>query len=173
MIRTATLAAAALLAFAAPAAAAAPAAPTASIQTPADPGVSVEAVRGWLTSNGGVVSPVSRTDGETWIRIDDEPLTWMIFFYGCRDDVCGDLQYAASFSNPTITQEMVNDWNRDRRFLKAFFVPGEAGGDNTAMVQYDVLAQPGGVDQLTDHTALWLSLLTTFATTVGYMAPAE
>jgi hypothetical protein len=68
---------------------------------------------------------------------------------------------------------MVNDWNRDRRFLKAFFTPGEAGRPNTAVVQYDVLIHEGGVEQLTDPTALWLDLVSAFGTTVGYFAPAQ
>jgi hypothetical protein len=167
MIRLATLAAAAVMAIAAPAAASPM---TASVQTATDPGVPIEAVRAWLTEKGGTVSAVNRRDGEAWISISDGPLTWVIFFYSCQADVCGDIQYAASFSNPTITQAMINDWNRDRRFLKAFYTPGEAGGDNTAVVQYDVLIHEGGVEQLTDHTALWLELVNAFGATVGFFA---
>ncbi|MDY6923416.1 MAG: YbjN domain-containing protein [Pseudomonadota bacterium] len=171
MIRFATLAAAAVLALAAPAAAqvAGPAAPA---QAAAEPGVSVEAVRAWLTSKGGTVSEINRQDGETWLNVTDGPLSWVIFFYSCRADVCGDIQYAASFSNPGVTQAMVNDWNRDRRFLKAFFAAGEAGGDPTAVVQYDVLIHSGDVEQLADPTALWLDLVGAFGTTVGYFDPA-
>lgn len=165
MIRIATLALAAVLAAAAPAAAVAAPAP---VQTATDPGVSIEAVRAWLTSKGGEVSAINRQGGDTWISIADGPLTWMIFFYGCQADVCGDIQYVASFSNPTITQQMVNDWNRDRRFLKAFYAPGEAGGNATAVVQYDVLIHSGDVEQLTDPTALWLDLVAAFGATVGY-----
>jgi len=167
MIRLATLAAAAVMALAAPAAAAALPTP---VQAAADPAISIEAVRAWLTSKGGTVSEINRQDGETWISIADGPLTWVLFFYGCEADMCGDVQYAASFSNPTITEAMINDWNRDRRFLKAFFRPGEAGGDQTAVVQYDVLLHNSDVEQLTDHTALWLELVSDFATTVGYFA---
>ena len=170
MIRLATLAAAALMAVAAPSAASAAPAP---VQTATDPGLSVEAVRSWLTSKGGTVSAINREEGETWITIDDGPLTWAIFFYSCAADVCGDIQYAASFSNPSITQAMINDWNRDRRFLKAFFTPGEAGGDQTAVVQYDVLIHNADVEQLTDPTALWLDLVGDFGTTVGYFTTAE
>ncbi|HYC75066.1 YbjN domain-containing protein [Brevundimonas sp.] len=171
MIRLATFAAAAVMAMAAPAAATAfPAAP---VQTATDPTVSVEAVRSWLISKGGTVSEVNRREGETWISITDGPLNWVIFFYSCQADLCGDIQYAASFSNPTITPTMINDWNRDRRFLKAFFRPGEAGGDNTAVVQYDVLIHSSDVEQLTDHTALWLDLVGDFGTTVGYFAAAQ
>ncbi len=170
MIRFATLAAAAVMALAAPAAAAAPLAP---VQTAADPGVSPEAVRAWLISKGGDVSEVRREGGETWLTISDGPLNWMVFFYSCEAGACGDIQYAASFSNATITQAMINDWNRDHRFLKAFFSPGEAGRDPTAVVQYDVLVHSADVEQLTDHTALWLDLAAAFGTTVGYFAPAQ
>ena len=114
-----------------------------------------------------------RQEGETWISIDDGPLNWVIFFYSCEADVCGDIQYAASFSNPGISQAMINDWNRDQRFLKAYFIPAADGRDNTGVVQYDVLIQSPDVEQLTDHTALWLDLLAAFGTTVGYLAAAE
>ena len=170
MIRFVPLAAAALLALAAPAAASAAPAP---VQTAATPGVSIEAVRAWLTSKGGEVSAINRQDGETWISINDDPLSWTIFFYGCEADVCGDIQYAASFSNPTITQAMINDWNRDHRFLKAYFTPAAEGRDGAGVVQYDVLMQGGDVEQLTDHTALWLDLVAAFGTTVGYFATPE
>ena len=171
MIRFATLAAAtALLAFAAPAAAST--APV-SVQTAADPGLSVEAVRAWLISKGGSVSETKREGGETWVSISDGPLSWVIFFYSCQADVCGDIQYAASFSNATITPAMINDWNRDQRFLKAFFTPGEDGGTPVAVVQYDVLIHDGDVEQLTDHTALWLDLVSDFGAAVGYFTTAD
>lgn len=171
MIRFATLAAAAVMALAAPAAAAP--LQTAPAQAAADPGVSIEAVRAWLTAKGGTVSAVNRQDGETWLSVTDGPLTWVIFFYSCQADVCGDIQYAASFSNPGVTQAMVNDWNRDHRFLKAFFTPAEAGGDPTAVVQYDVLTHSADVEQLTEPTALWLDLVGDFGTAVGYFTAAE
>ncbi len=170
MIRIASIAAAAMMALAAPAVAAAAPAP---VQTAADPGVSIEAVRAWLTSKGGTVSAMNRQDGETWLSVTDGPLTWVIFFYSCQADVCGDIQYAASFSNPGVTLAMVNDWNRDHRFLKAFFTPADAGGEPSAVVQYDVLIHPGDVEQLADHTALWLDLVGDFGTAVGYFSAAE
>lgn len=166
MIRIATLAAAAMLAFAAPVAASTAPAPA---QTAA-PGVSIEAVRAWLASKGGEVSAINRQDGETWISINDDPLSWMIFFYSCQADVCEDVQYAASFANPGVTQAMINDWNRDHRFLKAYFIPAADGRDNTGVVQYDVLTPSGDVEQLTDHTALWLDLVAAFGVAVGYLA---
>lgn len=169
MIRFATLAAAAVMAFAAPAAAMPAPLRAAPAQATADPGVAVESVRAWLTSKGAEVSTVNRQGDEIWLSVTDGPLTWVIFFYSCQADVCGDIQYAASFANEGVTQTMINDWNRDRRFLKAFFTPAEGETDPSAVVQYDVLIHSGDVEQLADHTALWLDLVSDFATTVGYL----
>ena len=168
MIRFAAPVLALGLALAATAPMAAAAAP--AVQTAADPAGSVEAVRAWLISKGGQVGPVQREDGLTWISVDDDPLRWVVFFYDCRDDRCATVQYSASFSNPSITQEMVNDWNRDHRFLKAYFLPAEAGGEPAAVVQHDVLVLSDDVEQLTESAALWLGMMPEFATAVGYLA---
>lgn len=168
MIRFAAPVLALGLALAATAPMAAAAAP--AVQTAADPAVSVEAVRAWLISKGGQVGPVQREDGLTWISVDDDPLRWVVFFYDCRDDRCATVQYSATFSNPSITQEMVNDWNRDHRFLKAYFLPAEAGGEPAAVVQHDVLVLSDDVEQLTESAALWLGMMPEFATAVGYLA---
>ncbi len=163
----ACLAAAAALLTAAPASALA--------QTPAasasQPGLTVAEVSAWLTAKGGQVGPVQQQGGQTFVTVTDGPLTWAVFFYGCTNDRCGDIQFSASFSNPTITLDKVNDWNRERRFLKAFYAPAASGGDPTAAVQYDVLVQPGGVDQLTDPTSVWVGMVGAFATAVGYLRP--
>jgi hypothetical protein len=140
-------------------------------QTASSPGLAIADVSAWIASKGGEVQPVQRSGDDVWLAVKDGDMTWLIFFYGCTADVCGDIQYAASFSNPTITQAMVNDWNRDRRFLKAAFVPGADDQEPSAIVQYDLLLGPGGVEQLNDPTAVWVGMVGEFATAVGYFRP--
>ncbi len=142
--------------------------PAAAQTAPAQPGLSVADVSAWIASKGGDVQPIQRQDGEIWLTVRDGNLTWLIFFYSCSNDVCGDIQFAASFSNPTITPTMINDWNRGRRFLKASFLPGAAGEDPTALVQYDLLLVPGDVEQLNDPVAVWVDMIDDFARTTGY-----
>lgn len=145
---------------------------TASAQTAAPEGLSITAVTDWIASKGGAVGPVQRDDGSAWVMVQDGGLNWAVFFYGCQADVCGDLQLAASFSNTSITGDLVNEWNRDRRFLKAFYDPAEAAGeDPRAVVQYDILLSDGDADQLTEPVVVWLDLLREFAVHVGYFAP--
>ena len=146
------------------------AAPAAAAQAPASGGLAITAVRDWLISVGATVGEVTRADGRISVTVTDGPMTWLVFFNGCEADVCGDIQYMAAFSNETITPERVNQWNLEHRFLKAYFTPGTAAG--TAIVQYDVLLVDGaGTRQLIDPTSVWVGLLPTFATHVGFFVP--
>ena len=164
MIRNfAAIAAAAALSVAAPAAVA---------QTAPQPGLAIADVSAWIASKGGEVQPVQRQGDEVWLTVRDGDLTWLLFFYGCENDVCADLQYWDSFAKESITPQMINDWNRDRRFLKAFHSPGANGEAPTGVVQYDLLLQPGGVEQLNDPTGVWVGLLVEFARHVGYLPAA-
>lgn len=145
----------------------------AQAQTAAAPeGLSVQAVTEWIASKGGAVGQVNRDDGDAWVMVEDGGLNWAVFFYGCESGTCSDLQLAASFSNPAITVDMINAWNRERRFLKAFHNPAEAPGeDPRAVVQLDILLTDGPADQLTEPVVIWLDLLREFALHVGYFAP--
>lgn len=163
MIRRAALLTLFVAAFAAPAVAQTPA------QSAAKPGLAIADVSAWLAGKGGEVSEVRREADQTFFTVKDGALTWAIFFHGCAADVCEDIQYSAVFANPAVTLDAVNAWNTEQRFLKAFYVPGEAGGAPSAAVQYDLLLQPGGVEQLNDPTAVWVGLLPQFATRVGGM----
>ncbi|MFN3535961.1 MAG: YbjN domain-containing protein [Brevundimonas sp.] len=130
--------------------------------------VTPQAVSGWLSSRN--LTPELVIEGEDpFIRVPDGALTWLLFFYGCEADGCDSLQFGAGFTNPDITSDTVNSWNRDRRFLKAYF---EAGAEGSAIVQYDVIPTQGApMDHLGDHVDLWRSFLNAFAVHVGYLDP--
>jgi hypothetical protein len=160
---TACLAALALFATAAPVAAQSPT---------SQPGLAISDISAWITAKGGQVQPVQREGDQTWLTVDDGALTWLVFLYGCQQDVCSDIQFSTSFTNPNITAEGVNEWNRSRRFVKGYHQPGAAGEAGTAVLQYDLLLQPGGVEQLNDPTSVWVGLLEEFARSIGFLPPA-
>jgi len=132
-------------------------------------GVSVEAARTWLTGLGGVVRDPAVRDGLTSLHVADDPLPWNLTFYACGPSLCDDIQYSAVFSGP-ITADQINAWNRENRFLKAFFIPGADGADASAVVQYDIILTGAGTEQLREPTVIWLRMLQTFAQ--GLVAPA-
>lgn len=140
------------------------AAPAAAQTPPAAIGLSPDAVAAWVRDKGGEVSETQRDGNETWLVVNDGQFTWLIFFYSCQGDVCADIQYAASFSTPTMTADLMNRWNRERRFLKAYFEPSDGG---SGVVQYDVLLHAGDAEQLAEPTIVWLNLLGEFAAFAG------
>ena len=147
------------LALALPGAALAQTPPAAAVETT---GVSVADAKAWLEGLGGNVREPVLRDGVTSLHIADEPLPWNLTFYACGPSLCDDIQYSAIFSGP-ITPEQINAWNRDNRFLKAFFMPAGPGGVAGAVVQYDVLLTNTGTEQLREPTVIWLQMLRTFA----------
>ena len=156
------------LAVALPGAALAQTPPAAVVQTT---GVSVADAKAWLAGLGGNVREPVLRDGVTSLHIADEPLPWNLTFYACGPSLCDDIQYSAIFSGP-ITPDQINAWNRDNRFLKAFFMPAEPGGVAGAVVQYDVVLTNTGTEQLREPTVIWLQMLRAFAQGLA-AAPAQ
>jgi hypothetical protein len=167
-MRLPVLFAALALAAALPGTALAQTPPPAAVSTN---GVSVADAKAWLTGLGGSVGEPMVRDGLTSLHIADEPLPWNLTFYACGPSLCDDIQYSAIFSGP-ITPDQINNWNRDNRFLKAFFVPAAPGGEAGAVVQYDVVLTSSGTGQLQEPTVVWLQLLRTFAQGLVVAAPA-
>ena len=147
------------LGVALPGAALAQTPPAAVVQTT---GVSVADAKAWLAGLGGNVREPVLRDGVTSLHIADEPLPWNLTFYACGPSLCDDIQYSAIFSGP-ITPDQINAWNRDNRFLKAFFMPAEPGSVAGAVVQYDVVLTNTGTEQLREPTVIWLQMLRAFA----------
>ena len=138
-------------------------------------GVSVAEARTWLAGLGGAVGEPTLRNGLTSLNVADQPLPWNLTFYACGPSLCDDVQYSAVFSGP-ITLDQINAWNRENRFLKAFFIPGAAGADATAVVQYDVVLTGDGPEHLREPTVIWLRMLRGFAqglaAAAGAAAPA-
>lgn len=151
----------------------APAPQTAPAQTAT--GLPITTVTQWLTAQGLTVSPLEGESEAPQVRVTADDLTWTLNFNGCQNQICGDLQFGAGFRNPAVTEARVNEWNTRNRFLKSFYVaPAQAGGEGTGMVQYDVIILPNlGAEQLSDHLAVWRSLLPAYATHIGYFVPEQ
>ena len=126
------------------------------------PGVTVDDARAWLLENGGEVAVPEADGSATTLRVSDI-LPWTLSFYRC-DGACADMQYTARFSGPGVTQDWVNAWNREHRYLKAWYAPASAeGGEATVVVQYDVALTGQGPAQLSQSTSIWKQQQIAFA----------
>lgn len=133
-------------------------------------GVSVAETRTWLAGLGGAVGEPTVREGLTTLNVADQPLPWNLTFYACGPSLCDDVQYSAVFSGP-ITLDQINAWNRENRYLKAFFVAATADAEASAVVQYDVVLTSAGTEQLREPTVIWLQMLRTFAQSLVAAAP--
>lgn len=137
-------------------------------------GVTPAQIAAWLTTQGLTPGAVQMDGDNPYLRVTDGPLTWLLFFQSCTAGVCADLQFSTGLQTPAVTLDGVNGWNRDRRFLKAFYeAPEASGGPATAVVQYDLFLRPGaGPEQLTDHLAVWRGVVPEFVRLFGHSGAA-
>lgn len=137
-------------------------------------GLTVAEVTGRLTAAGLTVAAPQTNNDRVYLRVEDGPLRWVITLFSCTDDACPDIQFTAAFSGVNATPQIIDRWNGDRRFVKAFYaMPEEEGGEGRAVAQYDVLLSPGaGPAQLDDHIQVWRSLAVDLGRTVTTVAPA-
>ncbi|KQY89858.1 YbjN domain-containing protein [Brevundimonas sp. Root1423] len=143
----------------------APAAPVATTK-----GVVVADARTWLIGLGGSVAEPASEGGAQVLTVADQPLPWTLTFYNCAGaSLCDDMQYSAVFTGP-ITAEQINNWNRENRYLKAFFVPGETPDAAGAIAQYDVVLTGVGTEHLQEPTVIWLQMLRQFAQSLAQAA---
>ena len=144
-------------------------------------GLTPAEVRAWLIEKGATVA-VPRTiegetiegetfQGQTVLQVNDGSANWLIFFYGCdATGRCQDIQFAANIVADGLSLDRINAWNREQRFVKAY-LQTNPDGTNAAVLQFDVLLQPGlDVEQMNDPTVVWLELLARFIE--GLIAPS-
>lgn len=142
----------------------APAAPVAA------KGVAVADARTWLIGLGGSVAEPTAAEGAQTLTVADQPLPWTLTFYNCAGaGPCDDVQFSAVFSGP-MTVEQINAWNRENRYLKAFFVPGATPETAGAVAQYDVVLTGTGAEQLQEPVVIWLQMLRSFAQSLAQAA---
>lgn len=136
-------------------------------------GVDPTAVSDWLKGIGATVGEIQQANGRRFVPVNDGRLDWTLWFYTCGSAVlCDDIQFTGIFTHAAITPEKVNDWNRDNRFIKAFYIPASGETPPRAVAQYDVLLTTTGVEQINDVTATWANQLDKFAAAMGFATPA-
>ncbi len=146
----------------------APAAPAAVTK-----GVVVAEARTWLIGLGGSVAEPTQDSGAQVLSVADQPLPWTLTFYNCAGaGLCDDVQFSAVFTGP-ISVEQINAWNRENRYLKAFFVPGATPDTAGAVAQYDVVLTGTGTNQLQEPVVIWLQMLRQFAQGLATAAAAS
>ncbi|NRT57212.1 YbjN domain-containing protein [Sphaerotilus uruguayifluvii] len=80
-----------------------------------------------------------------------------IYFYGCTNgENCVDIQFLSSWSGASVSQSDMNDWNRTRRFGKAYL---DREGD--PVLEMSVNLDQGVTKENLEKTFEWWSRITT------------
>jgi hypothetical protein len=107
------------------------------------------------TQNSGDPKLTGRIDG----------VTYQVFFMNCTDNTnCEDLNFYAGFLDNKQTLDVINAWNRDKRFGKAYL-----DSDLDAVIEFDVNLEHGVTRENLDAAfGLWALILDQYTTYIGY-----
>ena len=107
----------------------------------------------------------TQTNGDPKITGKIEGVTYQVFFMNCTDNTaCEDLNFYAGFLDNKQTLDVINAWNRDKRFGKAYL-----DSDLDAVVEFDVNLEHGVTrDNLDAAFSLWSLILDQYTTYIGH-----
>jgi hypothetical protein len=116
-----------------------------------------------LARGYGAASSDTTSTGDPMISGKVNGVPYSIFFHNCTDGAnCEDVRFFAAFaSKPTL--ETINEWNRDKRWGKAYL-----DADLDASLEWDVNLVHGVARANLDNSiAVWINVLDAFATFIG------
>jgi hypothetical protein len=130
-----------------------------------DGGMTADEVADWLHAAGypATVKPDPTTPGDRIISSSIDGIDYDIYMYGCEHDRCNSLQYAAGWSGVTLPSDKILEWDRTKRYLRAYI-----GSGNAWWGEYDIDVYPGGTyEALGKSLQRWRDIITDFKTYIG------
>ncbi|WP_421759793.1 YbjN domain-containing protein [Devosia sp.] len=118
-----------------------------------------------IAKSYGPADLVTRDSGDPRISGTIGGLPYQLFFMNCTDGkACEDINFYAGFTDTKPTLDAINDWNRSKRFGKAYL-----DSELDAVIEYDVNLEHGVTrDNLDAAFSLWSQLVPEYAAFVGY-----
>lgn len=128
--------------------------------TGADTAEILNAARGY-----GSATLTTQSNGDPQITGKINGITYQVYFRNCTNNTdCEDLNFYLGFLDIKPTLEVINDWNLNKRFSRAYI-----DQDKDACVEMDLdLVEGVSAKYLDSQFALWNMVVTQFAEHVGY-----
>lgn len=113
----------------------------------------------------GEAELTTQPNGDPLINGRVDGIAYQVYFKTCTDNAaCEDLNFYAGFSDTRPTLEVINSWNRDKRFSRAYLDEVD-----DAAVEMDLdLVKGVTPDYLTAQLDLWHQVVQQFASHIGY-----
>ena len=106
-------------------------------------------------------------DGDPKIRSKSSGSSFTIFFYNCeKHRNCTTIQFYAGYDTKTApTLEVINSWNREKRFARAYL-----DKSSDPVIEMDLDLDSGGMTRalFTDNLDTWTSLMAAFEKHIGW-----
>lgn len=104
-------------------------------------------------------------NGDPMIQGKIEGVSYQVFFMNCTDHAsCEDLNFYAGFIDNKQTLDVINAWNRDKRFGKAYL-----DSDLDAVIEWDLNLERGVTQENLDaNFSLWAAILDQYTTYIGH-----
>lgn len=123
---------------------------------------------GSILRSYGFKPQISRSsNGDPYIAIANSGTRFLIFFNNCVDGrKCTTIQFYAGFSTETPpSMALINQWNRDNRFAKAYI-----DDEDDPRLEMDMNLNEGGIarSNFVSNFLIWLRLLGAFKTHIGW-----
>jgi putative sensory transduction regulator len=113
----------------------------------------------------GSATLTTQSNGDPQITGKTDGITYQIYFRNCTDNKnCEDLNFYLGFLDVKPTLEVINDWNLNKRFSRAYL-----DQDQDACVEMDLDMVKGvNADYLDSQIGLWTLVVGQFADHVGF-----
>jgi hypothetical protein len=118
-----------------------------------------------LARGYGAATLETQSNGDPRITGKIEGVSYQVYFMNCTDNKnCEDLNFYAGFLDNKQTLEVINAWNRDKRFGKAYL-----DSDLDAVIEFDVNLEKGvSSGNLDAAFGIWKLILDQYTTYIGY-----
>lgn len=113
----------------------------------------------------GSATLTTQSNGDPQITGKTDGISYQIYFRNCTDNKnCEDLNFYLGFLDVKPTLEVINDWNLNKRFSRAYL-----DQDQDACVEMDLDMVKGvSAEYLDSQISLWTLVVEQFADHVGF-----
>ena len=113
----------------------------------------------------GSATLTAQSNGDPQITGKVDGITYQIYFRNCTDNKkCEDLNFYLGFLDLKPTLQVINDWNMNKRFSRAYL-----DQDQDAVVEMDLDMVKGvSAEYLDSQIGLWTLVVGQFADHVGF-----
>lgn len=125
-----------------------------------------EQIADLMLKAGFATTPNNLDDGTPKLDGRIEGWSYSVYFYGCKNDVCDAIQFAAGFdSDEPLAYDPINTWNAENRYGRSYL-----DDEQDPWVEMDIHMEGAGISKETfdENLAVWRTVMTSFVKHIGW-----